>query len=288
MAVDSELPLRDALAPLVSRARLVFLSGLPGTGKSLLIRVLAELAHEAGRSVSLLQWDVARPVVEGHAAAAAYPARDGVTHGVVRLAVGRWARGAVARWHARHAGSTALLLGEAPLAGHRLVELARPADDEAEPLLAAETARFVVPVPSVAVRAHLEAERGRRAANPLHPREREDAPPAVLQELWRQLAQVGAALGLAPALHAAPPPPYDPALYAAVYRHVLRRRHADVLPIGQILPDAATRSPYDLGVPVEDVRPEPEEVPALIAAAAREAGSPAALEAVLARWYVTP
>ncbi|HKZ08118.1 MAG TPA: hypothetical protein VJU81_21815 [Methylomirabilota bacterium] len=288
MRLDPGSPLREALAPLVRRARLVFLSGLPGTGKSLLIRVLAELAHEAGRSVSLLQWDVARPVMEGHAAAAAYPARDGVTHGVVRLAVGQWARGAVARWHARHAGSPALLLGETPLAGHRLVELARPADDAAEPLLAAETARFVIPVPSVAVRAHLEAERGRRAANPLHPREREDAPPAVLRDLWRQLAHVGAALGLAPAPDGAAVPPYDPALYAAVYRHVLRRRHADVLPIGEILPGAATRSPYELGVPAEDLRPEPEEVPALIAAAARAAGSPAALEGVLARWYLTP
>jgi hypothetical protein len=288
MRLDPGIPLREGLVTLVNRARMVFLAGLPGTGKSLLIRVLAELAHDAGRPVSLLQWDVARPVVEGHAAAAAYPARDGVTHGVVRLAVGRWARGAVARWHAAHAASPALLLGETPLAGHRLVELARPADDAAEPVLAAATTRFVIPVPSPAVRAHLEAERARRAANPLHPREREDAPPVVLRDLWRQLAQVGAALGLAPPPEGAAVPPYDPALYAAVYRHVLRRRHADVLPVGEILARAATQSPYDLGVPIEDLRPEPDEVPALISAAAREARSSAALDSVLASWYVTP
>ena len=279
-------PLHTALTALATDARVVFVAGLPGTGKSLLVHQLALLAHEASRTVSLLQWDVARPVVESHPAARPFPARDGVTHGVVRMAVGRWARLAVAHWAARSADSAALLIGETPLVGHRLVELARPVPDAAEPVLSDARTRFVIPVPSPEVRRHLEAERGRRAARPLHPREREDAPPEVLRDLWRQLARVAGALGV-PGADPAASAPYDPALYAAVYRHVLGRRHVAVLPMDAILP-AESLSPYDLAVPVEDLRPADEDVERLIAAAAREWKDPVALARALDQWYATP
>ena len=278
--------LHGALTGLATDARLVFVAGLPGTGKSLLIHQLAHLAHARGRAVSLLQWDVARPVVEGSPAARAYPAHRGVTHGIVRVAVGRWARDAVARWSARHAGAGALLIGETPLVGHRLVELVRPMDDAAEAVLSDARARFVIPVPSRELRRHLEAERGRRAARPLHPREREDAPPEVLRDLWQELAGVAMRLGVAGA-GGAGAAPYDPAVYAAVYRHVLRRRHAEVVPMDAILPAAAV-SPYDLAVPVDDLRPSFGEIPALIATAARDWSDPAALADALEHWYATP
>lgn len=279
-------PLHAALAGLAADARLVFVAGLPGAGKSLLIHQLAHLAHAAGRRVTLLQWDVARPVVEEHPAARPYPASGGVTHGIVRIAVGRWARAAVARW-AFADDPRGLLIGEAPLAGHRLVELVRPAADAAEPALADIRTRFVVPVPSPALRRHLEAERGRRAVRPLHPREREDAPPDVLRDLWRQLVRVAEALGLSdPAAHGRHDA-YDPALYAAVYGHVLRRRRAQILPMDTVLP-AGSLSPYDLGVPVTDLRPEPDEVAGLVAAAARDWPDGAVLRQSLDRWYATP
>jgi adenylylsulfate kinase-like enzyme len=47
---------------------MVFLAGLPGTGKSLLAHQLAHMASDAGRTIHLLQWDVARPVFEASAA----------------------------------------------------------------------------------------------------------------------------------------------------------------------------------------------------------------------------
>jgi hypothetical protein len=278
--------LHATLAALATDARLAFVTGLPGTGKSLLIHQLAHLAHGQGRAVSLLQWDVARPVVEESPAARPYPAQRGVTHGVVRVAVGRWAREAVARWGARHAGSAAMLIGEAPLAGHRLVELVRPMADAAEPLLTDPSTRFVIPVPSRELRRHLEAERGRRAAHPLHPREREDAPPEVLRDLWLQLARDAAALGLAAAPEGDGEVPYDPALYTAVYRRVLCRRHADIVPMDTILP-AASVSPYDLAVSADDLRPTPDEVAGLVAAAARDWADPAALQDALDHWYAT-
>jgi hypothetical protein len=239
-------PLFHALA---RDARLVFLAGLPGTGKSLLIRELAHLAHGAGRRIHLLQWDVARPVFERCDAGARYPQDDGVTHGVIRLAVGRWARSAVATWHAAHAGGEDLLIGETPFVGGRLIELARALNDAAEAVLAAPTTRFVVPVPSRALRAHLEAERARRADRPLHPREREDAPPAVLRALWREIAGADR--------------PYDPDVYRTAYARLLTHRHAVALPLDTIVPVAV--SAYDLRIATRDLVPTAPEAARVIA-----------------------
>ncbi len=287
LLLDPASDLHATLAGLAGQARAVFVAGLPGTGKSLLMHQLVQLANQQGRAVSLLQWDVARPAIENHAAARAYPAHRGATHGVVRVAVGRWAREAVARWAARAEGSPALLIGETPLVGHRLVELVRCMDDAAERVLSDPRTRFVIPVPSRELRRHLEAERSRRAAQPLHPREREDAPPDVLRDLGRRLAGVGPTHSLAGAPAAGAPAPYDPALYCAVYQQVLRRRHVDVLHVDAILPTAAM-SPYDLGVAVDDLCPRADEAEGLLAGAGRDCADPAALEEMVDHWYATP
>jgi len=250
LLLDPASDLHTALVGHAERARVIFVTGLPGTGKSLLIHQLVQLAHRQGRPVSLLQWDVARPAIENHAAARAYPAQRGVTHGVVRVAVGRWARAAVARWAEHAEGSRALLVGEAPLVGHRLVELVRGMDDAAEPVLSDPRTRFVVPVPSRELRRHLEAERARRAAQPLHPREREDAPPEVLQALWRDLA--GADV------------PYDPVLYQHAYERLLRHRRAQALPLHARLPTEGV-SAYDFRVETADLVPTPPEASAFVA-----------------------
>jgi hypothetical protein len=249
LLIDEGSPLFGALAALAHDARLVFFAGLPGTGKSLLIRELAHLAHARGRAIHLLQWDVARPVFEAGEAGRRYPQEAGVTHGVIRLAVGRWARLAVSRWHADH-GPDALLIGETPFIGNRLIELARPGDDAAEPLLAGPATRFVIPVPSRALRAHLEAERERRARQPLHPREQEDAPPAVLRALWREVAGDDR--------------PYDPAVYRQAYERLLTHRHALALPLDTVLPVGAI-SAYDLRVPTADLVPDAGEAARAIA-----------------------
>jgi hypothetical protein len=262
-------PLFAALAELAREPRLVFFAGLPGTGKSLLIRELAHLAHARGRTIHLLQWDVARPVFEACPAGRRYPQVRGVTHGVIRLAVGRWARTALARWHAHHPGLDALLIGETPFVGHRLVELARPERDDAEPLLAAAATRFVIPVPSTALREHLERERERRAHRPLHPREREDAPPAVMRATWRELAGDDR--------------PYDPAVYRQAYERILARRHALALAVDTILPTEGV-SAYDLRVPTADLVPTDVEAARAIADVEARHPDPAAVQRALDGW----
>src|SRR5207253_5286879 len=138
-------------------------------------------------------------------------------------------------------------VGETPFVGHRFVGLARPSGDRAEALLTSPSCRFVIATPSREVRSFLEAQRARRAHDPLHPREREDAPPHVLRDLWQSLAAIagGAACG---------PVPYDPAVYAEVYERVLRHRNTELVELDVILPTERF-SVYDFAVPPRELVP---------------------------------
>lgn len=256
----------QALQHAALERRCVFFAGLPGVGKSLLLQQLALLATERGRSVSLLQWDVARGPFETPELLARYPEADGVTHPVIRKAVGMWARGAVAAWHRQHPDSRAILIGEVPLIGNRLIELVQRQDDAAEPLLSEDGTLFLIPVPSRAVRQVIEAARVREMAAPSHERERANAVPSLVHALWEELAAVAGALGIGPV--ASTPPAtdacaqahrgFDPDLYAAVYQALLRHRHAALLHVTSPLP--VQTSVYDaLGV-ARDLVPGPDAV----------------------------
>jgi hypothetical protein len=207
----------------------------------------------------------------------------GVTDAVIRKAVGLWAREALARWHERHPDPRHLLIGEIPLIGHRLVELARPAADAVEPLLGAAFSRFVIPVPSREVRSFLEAERRQRMVQPRHAREREDAPPDVLHTLWRELALIGVRLGLATTIPEGEVP-YDPDLYRSVYEHVLAHRHPVVLHVTMLLPTREL-SVYDFAAPKIDLLPAAEEAAAFIQEIERQYPDPEALADEVERWY---
>ncbi len=282
MGDDSELHSR--LDRLARAMRMVFLAGLPGTGKSLFVHRLAHLAHAAGRVVHLVQWDLVRPVFEACPAGRRYPMVEGVTHVVIRKAAGAWARGAVARWQERHAGPEHLLIGETPLVGHRFIELARRMDDPAEPLLSAPSCGFVIPVPSRDVRRFLEAERDRRTRRRVHEREREDAPPSVVRGLWGEVVNAARRLGIEAPAGRGGDVPYDPVLYERVYRRVLVHRRVERLSVTRVLPDAAA-SVYAFAVPAHELAPAPEEATALIRAVEAQSPDPGRLEDEAARWY---
>ncbi len=273
-------PLLAALSALARDARCVFFAGLPGTGKSLLIHQLAHLAHARGRRIRLLQWDVARPAFEASAAGRRYPQEAGVTHGLIRVAVGGWARPALARWHVAQPASD-LLIGETPFVGHRLIELARPIDDAAEPLLASPATRFVIPVPSPSLRRHLEAERARRASAPVHAREREDAPPDVLRGVWRELVEAATTLGIG---GAAAVTSYEPAIYRSLYERLLTHRHTQALAIDERLP-AGGVSAYEFRIPTADLVPSDADVARFIAEAEKRYPDPTALGREIEGWF---
>lgn len=278
--IASRGELEAALDWMARGHRRVFFSGLPGVGKSLYIRELARVAHAMGRRLFSLQWDVARPAFTSPAILARYPDRDGIAHVMVRKAVGQWVRQAVVRWDREHAEEASFLIGEVPLIGHRLLELVQVRSDDAEPLLADAGSLFVTPVPSVAVRAAIERARQRTFSNPSNPREKEDAPVNVVQESWAETRALAVELGLAAPVPAGEPP-FDPDIYAAVYRHLLRRRNAMTLRVEVELAQIA--SVYDYTAHVTDVVPTRAEADSMVARLECERTLPE-IEAEVARW----
>ncbi len=223
--------------------RMVFIAGLPGVGKSLLMQQLALIANSAGRTVHTVQWDVSRQAFETPEILAKYPEIDGVTDPMIRRAVGRWAREAVAQWDAAHVDPAHMLIGEVPLIGNRLIELAQKRDDAAEGILASDSTLFVVPVPSWEVRSHIENARAKTSANPQHEKEKLDASPDVLRALWEEVNGLAREIGLTKARRDAP---YNPYIYGGVYEALLRHRHAEMILVEDVL--RPEKSVYEMDV----------------------------------------
>ena len=228
---------------MVNRKRLIFVTGIPGVGKSLLIQQMALIASEAGREVHLLRYNLARQPFETEVNITKYPEIDGVTDPAIRKAVGLWARQAVWEWHEAHPSANQLLIGELPLIGNRLIELVEPANDNAEPLLTSGQTLFVVPVPSWEVREVIEATRARTVAEPQNEQEKLDAPPNVLQLMWQEVNSLARQIGLT---KASPQTPYNPYIYGGVFEALLQHRPTKLLLIDEVL--RPSRSVYDLDV----------------------------------------
>jgi energy-coupling factor transporter ATP-binding protein EcfA2 len=277
------LPNGSALLEDLSRAarddRCVFFAGLPGVGKTLLVQQLALLAHSAGRPVHLLQWDVARLAFETPELLSRYPEVDSVTHAALRKAVGVWVRDAVQRWDLAYPDASHLLIGETPLIGNRLIELARIQDDAAERVLQSARTEFLVPAPSERVRAAIEAARAREMERPTHAREVANAPLGLVQAQWSQVLEAASLLDIAPRER---PTEYAPGLYTAVYTRLLRHRHHRVLPIDDVL--VPRGSAYVLDIPIRsELRPGTDDVKDAMAVV--ENWDPDDLATEVERWY---
>lgn len=279
--IPQTLPLYHSFEALATEKRLVFFAGLPGVGKSLLLQQLALMAHEKGRTVHLLQWDVTRASFETAEILARYPEIDGVTHAMIRKAVGLWARDGVMAWHRAYPDAQHMLIGEVPLIGNRLIELAQSREDEVESLLASAETSFVIPVPSRSVRQAIESARTRTITNPQNERESADAPPNVLRDLWQALYQLAHQLGMAPQ-PTNEPTPYSPEIYDRVYQHLLQHRNVESLLIDTLLPVNA--SVYDFNIVASEVMASPEAAASTIAYI-EEHYSPAELEHEVGEWY---
>lgn len=245
---------------IVQSKRMIFVTGIPGVGKSLLIQQMALIASEAGREVHLLRYNFARQPFETEVNITKYPEIDGVTDPAIRKAVGLWARGAVQKWHEAHPQAHHLFIGELPIIGSRLVELVEPADDAAEPLLNSERTLFVVPVPSWKVRDVIETTRGRTVADPQNEQEKLDAPPNVLQKMWQTVNSLAREIGLT---KTGSNTPYNPYIYGGVFEALLQHRPYKLLLIDQVL--RPSRSVYDLDVLAGILQPTAEEANETIA-----------------------
>ena len=247
--------LYQVLKELAQTRRMVFITGLPGVGKSLLIQQLALIAKGMGRQVHLLQYNVAREPFETESNILKYPEVEGVTDPAIRKAVGLWARTAVHQWHQQHPDPANLLIGELPLIGNRFIELVEIHEDAVESVLSSDQAQFVVPVPSWEVREVIEATRARTIADPQHEREKLDAPPNVLQALWQQVNSLAREIRLT---KTNPQTPYNPYIYGGVYQALLQHRQAKLLLIDQVL--RPSQSVYEMDVVVSQLQATPAEV----------------------------
>lgn len=256
----------------------MFVAGLPGAGKTLVVQRTALVARELGRSVHLLQWDVARLAFDTPAILARYPEVGSVTHAAIRIAVGTWARRAVLRWHRAHPGPRHVLIGETPLVGERLMELARPRRDDVEPVLASDATVFLVPVPSRAVRRAIEDARASEMAGPRHARDGASAPPHLVRWHWDDIERVAAALGVAGTLGEGG---YDPGLYTATYRRLLRHRHVTIVPIDRVL--AVAGSAHEPPPDATEIVPSAHEVAEAISLV--DDLAPEEIERRAADWY---
>jgi hypothetical protein len=271
---------RRLLAAAARTGRIVVFCGIPGVGKSFLLREQLRLALSTGRRVSLLQWDVSRQAFETPAIRSRYPELQGSTHVMIRRAVGIWLRDAIVQWSDTHSDATDLLLIEAPLVGGRMSELAYQMEDRAEALLSGHSVHFYVPTPTREVRFAIEAVRRVETASHRHARDAANAVPALVDELWQMVAQTAERLHI----HVASPlSGYSPEAYFAVYRAVLRHRPVTEVPVEEIVSGAG--SPHALDESVEELVPASFDVAALIARAEAEGDESVAARA--ARWYET-
>ena len=281
---DQQLPAKSTIAAsLIEFAhsqRMVFIAGLPAVGKSLLIRELAHMAHNLGRRVHLLQWDVVRQEFLTNTMLAKYPESAGITHAVIRKSMGVWCRKAVFKWSVAHPDASELLITESPLIGNRFIELAVPLDDETESVLIADNSSFIIPVPTKPVRFVIEAARAASAKTPRHERERGDAQPNVLDTVWTELCDAATGLGISGRSHQS----YNPEIYKEVYLEVLKYRRPVVLPIDTVIP-TGDRSVYALQVPFRDLLPTSTEANESVAEVEQHYPDLVKLEEELAGWY---
>lgn len=232
IVIPANSPIRNHLQNLVQSCEIVMFAGLPGVGKSLLLQQATFMAQQYKRRVHLLELDVIRPAFTTVDILTKYPDTDSSAHPVLLKALGLWTRSAVLRWHHNYGGTDHILIGEAPLIGNRLMELAKPYDDEAEAILKNEKTQFVIPVPNREVRQTIERKREVTIVEPQHDKDNHDAPPIVLQMMWEKLHEIAHELGFIDTL--LDNSSYIPEAYRAVYEHLLKYRNTIPLTISEI------------------------------------------------------
>jgi len=229
--IPNSSPIFKTLQKTAQTAKVVIFSGLPGVGKSLYINQFQLIAATEGRKVAVIQWDIARKSFEIPAIAARYPMGDGVVHNGVKLSVGKWLVATIKDWLKEQEAAKNLLLIEAPLVGHRFIELVKIQEDAGlETFLKSHACQFITPIPSKRVREKIEADRRVQIA--------EDAKiwvgakPSVMLMLWKMICGIANEFGRNIPMDGQPP--YDPEVYEFVFSKILKHRHFIPLHIDEI------------------------------------------------------
>lgn len=231
MVIPTNSPVFQALQKAATSAKAVVFSGLPGVGKSLYINQFQLIAAHLGRNITIIQWDIARKSFEAEAIATIFPMGDGVVHNGVKLSAGKWLLDTIKTWLATHSDDNNLLLIEAPLVGHRFIELAKIQEEKmVEDFFKSEAFQMIVPIPSKKVRAKIEADR--RAQISDDATTWTGAKPSVMLMIWKMICGIANEFGRDIPMDGQPP--YDPEIYEFVFSKILQRRHFTPLHIDEI------------------------------------------------------
>ncbi len=229
--IPTKSPVYQTLKQTANTAKIVVFSGLPGVGKSLYINQFQLIAETAGKKVTVIQWDIARKSFETPEIAKHFPMGDGVVHNGVKLSAGAWLLDTIKQWLIVHHQAHELLLIEAPLVGHRFIELAKiQADKKLESFFKSDEFQLLVPIPSKKVRTKIEEDRKKQIADDA--KTWTGAKPAVMLMLWKMICGIANEFGKNIPMDGQPP--YDPAIYEFVFGKILQHRNFVPLYIEEI------------------------------------------------------
>jgi len=224
-------PVHHKLSALADEARVVIISGLPGVGKSLYINEFYHLVKQKGREISLIQWDQARKAFESDEIFKEFPLVDGQVHNAVKLMAGAWIMDVMKDWITKNKENESVLLIEAPLVGHRFLELVVESDNkDLEKFLSSDKTRVVMPIPTVEIRTAIEAAREAQVKDDA--KVWFGAKPSVVKILWKMTCEIAHLLGMD--IELSEEPAYDPEVYSYVFQKVLKHRNFEPLIIDEI------------------------------------------------------
>ena len=228
--IPESSPVYLRLRQLAKEAGIVIFSGLPGVGKSLYINEFYSLAQKEKRNVTVIQWDVARKAFETDKIMEKYPMNDGTVHNGIKLLAGEFIKDKILQW-SENSSARDLLMIEAPLVGHRFIEVVERSDNEdLECILADGSCCVVVPIPSRKVRKLIEEERSRQVSDDA--KVWMGAKPSVMLMLWKKVYDIALEFGYQAAN--TENPDYDPNIIEFVFRQICKHRHFVPLYIDEV------------------------------------------------------
>lgn len=229
--IPASSKLYQRLEALAQHSKLVAFTGLPGVGKSLYVKQFIKIVQKLDRPLTVIQWDMARKAFETPEIFEKFPMGDGTVHNGVKVSIGKWFIHEVDQWRMLHAFDDHILLIEAPLVGHRFIELVTPTKhDQLEHFLSNEVCQIVAPIPSKELRKKIEADRKAQVDD--NATQWIGAKPSVMLMLWKMICGIANEMGKDIDMESQPQ--YDPTIYEFVFSNILKHRHFTPLHIGEI------------------------------------------------------
>jgi hypothetical protein len=137
----------------------------------------------------------------------------------------------IKKWLADHTKKEDLLLIEAPLVGHRFIEIANKQENETlEGFLKSEAFQVICPIPSKKVREKIEADRAVQLTEDA--KVWTGAKPSVMLMLWKMICGIANEFGRNIPMDEQPP--YDPEVCEFVFGNVLKHRHFIPLHVDEV------------------------------------------------------